>query len=183
MNRKRTLELVEFFEDMCDYQWVWCRRWNFRQCAQSFGIYQGLLAGQFRKMQKKYGLVPINRNRSGLEISKDLQKKIDYFLSLSHKRERSVKKKESIITTSSWYFFDMTSRDISIPPYCSLLNRAHAAASYLRIVLWFRDLSAHLSLLNLKCANEQVGIRWVSPVNIFTNSSKPGLWPITNTRL
>ncbi|MFZ0514969.1 MAG: hypothetical protein WAM14_25440 [Candidatus Nitrosopolaris sp.] len=33
-------------------------------------------------MQKKYGLVPINGNRSILEINKDLQKKIDYFLEL-----------------------------------------------------------------------------------------------------
>jgi dTMP kinase len=47
---------------------------------ESFLIYQGLLAKQFRKMQKKYGLVPINGNRSIMEINKDLQKKIDYFL-------------------------------------------------------------------------------------------------------
>jgi dTMP kinase len=47
---------------------------------KSFLIYQGLLAKQFRKMQKKYGLVPINGNRSIMEINKDLQKKIDYFL-------------------------------------------------------------------------------------------------------
>ncbi|HXX98444.1 MAG TPA: thymidylate kinase [Candidatus Bathyarchaeia archaeon] len=50
---------------------------------KSFLIYQGLLAKQFRKMQKKYGLVPINGNRSILEISKDLQKKIDDFLKIS----------------------------------------------------------------------------------------------------
>jgi dTMP kinase len=47
---------------------------------KSFLIYQGLLAKQFRKMQKKYGLVPINGNRSMIEIHKDLQDKIDYFL-------------------------------------------------------------------------------------------------------
>jgi dTMP kinase len=47
---------------------------------ESFLIYQGLLAKQFRKMQKKYGLVPINGNRSIMEINKDLQKKIDDFL-------------------------------------------------------------------------------------------------------
>ena len=47
---------------------------------KSFLIYQGLLAKQFRKMQKKYGLVPINGNRSILEINKDLQDKMDYFL-------------------------------------------------------------------------------------------------------
>jgi len=47
---------------------------------KSFLIYQGLLAKQFRKMQKKYSLVPINGNRSILEINKDLQKRIDDFL-------------------------------------------------------------------------------------------------------
>jgi dTMP kinase len=50
---------------------------------KSFLIYQGLLAKQFRKMQKKYGLVPINGNRSIVEINKDLQKKIDDFLKIS----------------------------------------------------------------------------------------------------
>ena len=50
---------------------------------KSFLIYQSLLAKQFRKMQKKYGLVPINGNRSILEINKDLQKKIDDFLRFS----------------------------------------------------------------------------------------------------
>jgi dTMP kinase len=47
---------------------------------ESFIIYQGLLAKQFRKLQKRYGLVPINGNRSIIEINKDLQKKIDDFL-------------------------------------------------------------------------------------------------------
>ena len=47
---------------------------------KSFLIYQGLLAKQFRKMQRKYGLVPINGNRSVIEIHKDLQDKIDSFL-------------------------------------------------------------------------------------------------------
>ena len=46
----------------------------------SFIIYQGLLAKQFRKMHKKYGLVPINGNRNIMEINKDLQKRIDDFL-------------------------------------------------------------------------------------------------------
>jgi dTMP kinase len=50
---------------------------------KSFLIYQGLLAKQFRKMQKKYGLVSINGNRSIVEINKDLQKKIDDFLKIS----------------------------------------------------------------------------------------------------
>ena len=47
---------------------------------ESFVIYQGLLAKQFLKMQKKYGLVSINGNRSIMEIHKDLQDKIDRFL-------------------------------------------------------------------------------------------------------
>jgi dTMP kinase len=47
---------------------------------ESFLIYQSMLAKQFRMMQKKYGLVPINGNRSALEVNKDLQQKIDYFL-------------------------------------------------------------------------------------------------------
>jgi hypothetical protein len=45
---------------------------------KSFLIYQSLLAKQFGKMQKKYGLVPINGNRSLLEINKDLQKKLSW---------------------------------------------------------------------------------------------------------
>jgi dTMP kinase len=47
---------------------------------ESFLIYQNLLAKQFRRMQKKYNLVPINGNKSILEVNKDLQQKIDYFL-------------------------------------------------------------------------------------------------------
>ena len=53
---------------------------------KSFLIYQGLIAKQFRKMQRKYGLVPINGNRSIIEIHKDLQSKIDYFLKNDVKR-------------------------------------------------------------------------------------------------
>lgn len=47
---------------------------------ESFLIYQNLLAKQFRRMQKKYNLLPINGNKSILEVNKDLQQKIDYFL-------------------------------------------------------------------------------------------------------
>ena len=47
---------------------------------ESFLIYQNMLAKQFKRMQKKYGLVPINGNRSVLEVNKDLQQQIDYFL-------------------------------------------------------------------------------------------------------
>lgn len=47
---------------------------------ESFLIYQNLLAKQFRRMKKKYNLVPINGNKSILEVNKYLQQKIDYFL-------------------------------------------------------------------------------------------------------
>ena len=47
---------------------------------QSFLIYQSMLAKQFRRMQKKYNLVSIDGNKSILEVNKDLQQKIDYFL-------------------------------------------------------------------------------------------------------
>jgi dTMP kinase len=53
---------------------------------KSFLIYQGLIAKQFRKMQRKYGLIPINGNRPMAEIHKDLQDKIDYFLKNDAKR-------------------------------------------------------------------------------------------------
>ena len=52
---------------------------------KSFLFYQGLIAKQFRKIQRKYGLVPINANRSMIEIHKDLQDKIDYFLKSDRK--------------------------------------------------------------------------------------------------
>ncbi len=47
---------------------------------ESFLIYQGMLAKQFRRMQKKYSLISINANKSILEVNKDLQQKVDYFL-------------------------------------------------------------------------------------------------------
>ncbi len=47
---------------------------------ESFIIYQGLLAKEFYKMQKRYGLVIINGNRTIQEINMDLQKRIDSFL-------------------------------------------------------------------------------------------------------
>ena len=59
---------------------------------KSFLIYQGLIAKQFRKMQRKYGLVSINGNRSIIEIHKDLQSKIDYFLKNDVKRHVPSKK-------------------------------------------------------------------------------------------
>ena len=47
---------------------------------ESFLIYQSMVASEFRKMQKKYGLVFINGNRSIEEINAELQGKIDNFL-------------------------------------------------------------------------------------------------------
>lgn len=54
---------------------------------ESFLIYQDLLAKQFKKMQKKYGLIPINGNRSVIEVNKDLQNNIDDFLELNKDAE------------------------------------------------------------------------------------------------
>jgi dTMP kinase len=47
---------------------------------ESFLIYQSMVAREFRKMQKKYGLIFINGNRSIEEINAELQGKIDSFL-------------------------------------------------------------------------------------------------------
>ena len=47
---------------------------------ESFLIYQAMVAREFRKMQKRYGLVFVNGNRSIEEINIELQKKIDDFL-------------------------------------------------------------------------------------------------------
>ena len=47
----------------------------------SFLRYQGMIAKEFLRMQKQYGLIPINGNRSIPEINKDLQIRIDNFLS------------------------------------------------------------------------------------------------------
>ncbi len=48
---------------------------------ESFLKYQVMLGKEFRHMQKKYGLVPINGNRSPEEIHSDLRARIDKFLS------------------------------------------------------------------------------------------------------
>lgn len=47
---------------------------------ESFLKYQAMLGKEFRRMQKKYGLVPINGNRSPEEIHRDLKARIDKFL-------------------------------------------------------------------------------------------------------
>lgn len=48
----------------------------------SFMIYQRLLAMEFRRMQKRYGIDYINGNRSIAEITTDLQQRIDKFLNI-----------------------------------------------------------------------------------------------------
>ena len=52
---------------------------------ESFMIYQGLIAKEFRNMQKRYNLVLINGNRQIPEVDADLQKRINRFLgSIQH---------------------------------------------------------------------------------------------------
>ena len=46
----------------------------------SFLRYQGMIAKEFLRMRKQYGLIPINGNRSITEINMDLQNRIDKFL-------------------------------------------------------------------------------------------------------
>jgi dTMP kinase len=48
---------------------------------ESFLKYQAMLGNEFRRMQKKYGLVPIDGNRAPEEIHHDLRSRIDNFLS------------------------------------------------------------------------------------------------------
>jgi dTMP kinase len=47
---------------------------------ESFLIYQRRISQEFRLMQKTYGLIPIDGNRTVPEIHNDLQKRIDSFL-------------------------------------------------------------------------------------------------------
>jgi dTMP kinase len=47
---------------------------------ESFLMYQKLIAKEFRRMQRRYGIIPINGNRAIMEISVDLQKRIDEYL-------------------------------------------------------------------------------------------------------
>jgi dTMP kinase len=51
---------------------------------ESFIMYQNMLAGEFRRMQKRYGLIPINGNRTIEEINVDLLNRISDFLSRSN---------------------------------------------------------------------------------------------------
>ncbi|MDE1763596.1 MAG: dTMP kinase [Thaumarchaeota archaeon] len=47
---------------------------------ESFLIYQNKITREFHLMQKRYGLTPINGNRSVAEINADLQHRIDQYL-------------------------------------------------------------------------------------------------------
>ena len=47
---------------------------------ESFLIYQRMIAKEFRRMQKQYGIVPINGNRTIQDINTDLQSRIDKYL-------------------------------------------------------------------------------------------------------
>lgn len=53
---------------------------------ESFLAYQRMIAGEFRRMQKRYSLVIIDGNRPVQEINADLSKRIDEFLSSSKGR-------------------------------------------------------------------------------------------------
>ena len=47
---------------------------------ESFIMYQKLIAKEFRRMQRRFGIIPIDGNRTIMEISVDLQKRIDEYL-------------------------------------------------------------------------------------------------------
>ncbi|HEX2305397.1 MAG TPA: hypothetical protein VHH33_03845, partial [Nitrososphaeraceae archaeon] len=47
---------------------------------ESFIMYQKLLTKQFKRMQKRYNIIPIDGNRPIIEINQDLQKRIDDYL-------------------------------------------------------------------------------------------------------
>ncbi|MDA4135226.1 MAG: dTMP kinase [Thaumarchaeota archaeon] len=46
----------------------------------SFVIYQRRMEKEFKRMEKKYGLVPIDADRSIIEVNEDLQNRIDRYL-------------------------------------------------------------------------------------------------------
>ena len=47
----------------------------------SFVIYQRMMAKEFKRMENKYGLIPIDANRAIAEVNADLQRRIDAYLS------------------------------------------------------------------------------------------------------
>ena len=50
------------------------------QMYGSFVLYQKMIAREFRRMQRNYGLISVNASRSVEEISQDLQARVDSFL-------------------------------------------------------------------------------------------------------
>ena len=48
---------------------------------ESFIIYQKLIANEFKHMERKYSIIPIDGNREILDINIDFQKRIDEYLS------------------------------------------------------------------------------------------------------
>ena len=48
---------------------------------ESYIIYQKLIAKEFKRMERKYSIIPIDGNRGILDINIDLQKRIDEYLS------------------------------------------------------------------------------------------------------
>ena len=48
---------------------------------ESFIIYQKLIANEFKRMERKYSIIPIDGNRGILDINIDFQNRIDEFLS------------------------------------------------------------------------------------------------------
>ena len=50
---------------------------------ESFVMYQAKMVKEFRSMEKRYGLVPIDANRLVADVYTDLQKRIDWFLKMT----------------------------------------------------------------------------------------------------
>ncbi len=50
---------------------------------ESFILYQRKMVKEFRGMEKRYGLIPIDANRPVPEVYLDLQKRVDWFLKMS----------------------------------------------------------------------------------------------------
>jgi len=47
---------------------------------ESFVIYQGRMAKEFKRMESRYGLIRIDANRSVVEVNSDLQSRVDRYL-------------------------------------------------------------------------------------------------------
>lgn len=62
---------------------------------KSFVIYQRMMAKEFKEMEKRYGLIPIDANRTIPEVNADLQKRIDAYLSIPARQPQSVRRRRS----------------------------------------------------------------------------------------